>query len=187
MRFDRERFVEECVAASRELEAQAAVREVLAHAVSDSDHVLAGLGTPQRAGLDVLLRSPTLTIFAAHWAPRMSLPAHDHRMWALIGLYTGREDNIFWRRTAGGIEAETAAVLFPGDVKTLPADVVHSVTNPLPRFTGGIHIYGGDFFDMPRSQWSAETLAEEPSDGATILAMFERENERLRAENGAGR
>jgi hypothetical protein len=56
------------------------------------------------------------------------------------------------------------------------------VTNPLPRFTGGIHIYGGDFFATPRSQWNAETLAEEPSDGATIRTLFEHENERLRRE-----
>ena len=26
-------------------------------------------------------------------------------MESLIGIYTGREDNIFWRRTPGGIEA----------------------------------------------------------------------------------
>jgi predicted metal-dependent enzyme (double-stranded beta helix superfamily) len=182
MSFDRERFVDDCVTANRERDGQAAVREVLERVVRDPSSVLARLGAPERAGLDVLLRSPTLTIFAAHWAPRMSLPAHDHRMWALIGLYTGREDNIFWRRGPDGVTATAANVLFAGDVAALPAAVVHSVTNPLPRFTGGIHIYGGDFFATPRSQWNAETLAEEPSDGATILAMFERENERLQSE-----
>ena len=180
MHFDRERFVEECVVASRESDSQRSVREVLERTVSDADDVLARLGSPQQAGIDVLHRSPTLTIFAAHWAPRMSLPTHDHRMWALIGLYTGREDNIYWRRTTDGLEAQRAAVLFPGDVATLPADAIHSVTNPLARFTGGIHIYGGDFFHTPRSQWDPETLTEQPSDGATIKEMFARENERLR-------
>src|SRR5579862_9807234 len=127
MRFERDRFVEKCVAASRESESQRAVHEVLERAVADADAVLAGLGTPQQAGVDVLHRSQTLTIFAAHWAQSMSLPAHDHRMWALIGLYTGREDNIYWRRTANSLEAHRAAVLFPGDVATLPADAIHSV------------------------------------------------------------
>jgi hypothetical protein len=56
------------------------------------------------------------------------------------------------------------------------------VTNPLPRYTGGLHIYGGDFFATPRSQWNAETLTEEPSDGATIRALFAHENDRLRQE-----
>lgn len=180
MNFDQERFVGDCVTANRERESQAAVREILARAVRDHPAILTALQPPREAGLDVLHRSATLTIFAAKWAPQMNLVAHDHRMWALIGIYTGREDNILWRRTPEGIEAHDAKVLFAGDVATLPADAIHSVTNPLPRFTAGIHIYGGDFFDTTRSQWDSETLAEEPSDGAAIRAMFERENERLR-------
>jgi predicted metal-dependent enzyme (double-stranded beta helix superfamily) len=179
MRFDRDSFVEDCVAASRENDPQRAVQEVLERAVENSAGVLAQLGAPQRAGIEPLHRSKTLTIFTAHWAPRMSLPSHDHRMWALIGLYTGREDNIYWRRKPGGLEAYRANVLFAGDVAALPADAIHSVTNPLPRFTGAIHIYGGDFFHTPRSQWNPETLAEEPSDGTTIQRIFERENQRL--------
>jgi len=27
----------------------------------------------------------------------MTIMPHNHRMWAVIGIYTGREDNIFWR------------------------------------------------------------------------------------------
>ena len=180
MRFDRERFVADCVAANRGEDRQGAVREVLGRTVSDHQEVLRGLGEPVEAGLDVLHRSPHLTIFAAKWAPRMALVPHDHRMWALIGIYTGREDNILWRRERGSIRARGASVLFAGDIAALGAEAIHSVTNPLERFTGGIHIYGGDFFAVSRSQWNQETLAEEPSDGATIRAMFEGENERLR-------
>jgi predicted metal-dependent enzyme (double-stranded beta helix superfamily) len=176
--FDRDRFVEDCVAAHMESEPVCAVRQVLERAVSDHQSVLAGLGKPEKAGLDVLFNSPTLTIFAAHWTPQMNLLPHDHMMWALIGIYTGREDNILWKREEGGIEACAANCLFEGDVATLPADAIHSVTNPLLRFTGGIHIYGGDFFDAARHQWDPETLKEEPSDGGAISAMFARENER---------
>jgi len=179
---DIERFVADCVAANQETEAQAAVREVLARAVSNPAAVLAAIGTPDQAGLNVMHRSPTLTIFAATWTPQMNLMPHNHRMWANIGIYTGREDNIFWRRDEdGGIEAHGVAALFEKDAAMLPLDAIHSVTNPLQRFTGGIHIYGGDFFDTARSQWDPETLDEKPSDGATIREMFERENERYRA------
>lgn len=179
-KFDRERFIEDCIAANREKDGQAAVREVLARAVADHRGVLAALGEPAEAGLDILHRSPRLTIFAAKWTPYMNLIPHDHRMWALIGIYTGREDNILWRKTGGGIEAYGVRTLFEGDVAVLPSDAIHSVANPLLRFTGGLHIYGGDFFDTSRSQWDPETLTEEPSDGAVIRAMFARENERYR-------
>jgi len=176
---DIDRFVSDCVAANKETDAQAAVNEVLARAVSTPDAVLAALGDPAKAGLNVLLRSPSLTIFAAMWTPQMNLVPHNHLMWANIGIYTGREDNIFWKRTSDGIKAFSAAALFVKDTAMLPEDAVHSVTNPLLRFTGGIHIYGGDFFATERSQWNPETLQEEPSDGAVIRGFFDWENERL--------
>ncbi|MEJ2604282.1 MAG: hypothetical protein P8172_13525 [Gammaproteobacteria bacterium] len=176
---DIEQFISDCIAANEEAEAQAAVNAVLARAVSRPDAVLAALGDPAKAELNVLLRSPSLTIFAATWTPRMNLMPHNHRMWANIGIYTGREDNIYWKRTSQGIKAYGADALCVKDTAMLPEDVVHSVTNPLQRFTGGIHIYGGDFFDTQRSQWNPETLQEEPSDGAVIRRIFERENERL--------
>jgi predicted metal-dependent enzyme (double-stranded beta helix superfamily) len=176
---DIQRFVEDCLAANREKDAQAAVSEVLAKAVSEPNKVLAAVGEPVRAGLTVFLKSPELTIFAASWTPQMNLMPHNHLMWASIGIYTGREDNIFWKRTPDGIKAHRAEALFQKDTALLPDDAVHSVTNPLLRFTGGIHIYGGDFFGTTRSQWNPETIEEEPSDGAVIRRMFERENERL--------
>ncbi|WP_204602138.1 hypothetical protein [Paremcibacter congregatus] len=177
-RFDRDRFVEDCIWAHMETDPVAAVREVLARAVSRPGAVLAGLGKPKAAGLDVLLSSPTLTIFAASWTPQMNLLAHDHKMWALIGIYAGREDNILWREGDNGLEAYAANCLFESDVATLDANAIHSVTNPLQRFTGGIHIYGGDFFATERRQWDPETFQVEPSDGDVIRAMFARENER---------
>ena len=179
-RIDLERFVEECVAAGREADAQGAVKEVLARGVHDPGAMLAALGEPEEAGLRVLHRSPTLTLFAATWTPQMNLMPHNHLMWALIGIYTGREDNLFWRRSERGVTACGAEALFEGDVAALPADTIHSVTNPLERFTGGIHVYGGDFFATTRSQWNAETRVEEPSDGDAIRGFFERANERQR-------
>jgi predicted metal-dependent enzyme (double-stranded beta helix superfamily) len=177
-KMDIDRFVADCIAANAENDAQGAVNEVLARAVSTPDAVLSALGHPDKAGLEVLLSSPSLTIFAATWTPQMNLVPHNHLMWANIGIYTGREDNIFWKRTSDGIKAYGAEALFVRDTAMLAEDALHSVTNPLQRFTGGIHIYGGDFFGTRRSQWNPETLEEESSDGDRIREMFRRENER---------
>ena len=176
---DIERFVEDCIEANTEAEAQSAVLEVLRRAVHRPSEWLDALGEPAKADIHVLHRSNSLTIFAATWTPQMNLMPHNHLMWANIGIYTGREDNIMWRRTPEGIEAFGAKALFEGDTASLPVDAIHSVTNPLPRFTGGIHIYGGDFFDTARSLWNPETLDEEPSDGAVIRRIFEHENRRV--------
>lgn len=173
-----ERFVADCIAASESSDPQAAVLEVLSRAVRNPEAMLVALGEPTEAGIKVLHRSQSLTIFNATWTPQMNLMPHNHLMWANIGIYTGREDNMLWRQASDRIEAFGAKALFAGDAVALPADVIHSVTNPLPRFTGGIHIYGGDFFDTTRSQWDPETLSREPSDGASIRRMFEVENQR---------
>lgn len=178
-KLDIKRFVADCIAANTETEAQSAVREVLARAVANPSSVMAALGDPDKAGIVVMHKSADLTIFDARWTPQMNLMPHNHLMWANIGIYTGREDNIFWRRSDDGLKAFGADALFVKDAAELPVDAIHSVTNPLLRFTGGIHIYGGDFFNTDRSEWDPETMEEGPSDGDSIREMFHRENVRL--------
>jgi predicted metal-dependent enzyme (double-stranded beta helix superfamily) len=182
---DTDRFIEDCIQANKEAESQAAVHEVLKRAVSTPQACLAALGEPTEAGIKVLHRSSALTIFSATWTPQMNLMPHNHLMWANIGIYTGREDNIMWQETPESIDAVGAEALFSGDTAALPDTAIHSVTNPLLRFTGGIHIYGGDFFATTRSQWDPETLDQEPSDGEVIREIFRRENERVK-RNAAG-
>jgi len=175
-----QKFIEECIAANKESNPQEAVKEVLARGVSNPQAMLKAIGEPTEAGLKVFLRSKDLTIFAASWTPQMNLMPHNHHMWANIGIYTGREDNIIWERNKGSLEAHDVRCLFAGDVATLNTNAIHSVTNPLPRFTGGLHIYGGDFFATERSQWDPDTLTEEPSNGDVIRNIFKKANEQMR-------
>jgi len=104
-------------------------------------------------------------------------------MRAVIGVYTGREDNIFWRRLPEaeqrGIEAAGAKSLGVRNTEPLGHDIIHSVTNPLPRLTGAIHVYGGDFYAMARSEWDPETLTERPYDREKNMRLFEAANARL--------
>ena len=110
------------------------------------------------------------------------LPAHNHLMWATIGIYTGREDNIIWtQKTEGRVEASGAASLSEGEVFSLPHDAIHSVTNPIPRLTAAIHIYGGDFFAAQRSEWDPETLTEHPQDFEAVQRLFRDTNRRFHA------
>ncbi|WP_375324187.1 hypothetical protein [Flagellimonas sp. GZD32] len=176
---DMQKFIEECIEANKEVDSQAAVKEVLKRGVSNASDMLKAIGEPTEAGLKVFLRTKELTIFAASWTPQMNLMPHNHKMWANIGIYTGREDNIIWENQKNGLEAKDVRCLFEGDVATLNTSAIHSVTNPLKRFTGGLHIYGGDFFATERSQWNPETLAEEPSNGDVIRGIFKEANEQM--------
>jgi predicted metal-dependent enzyme (double-stranded beta helix superfamily) len=181
--FDLDQFVADCRAARDTDPSHKLVREVVARAVSDPTAVLKGLGEPKRAEIQKLYHSDTLTILNVIWAPKMTIMPHDHRMWAVIGVYSGREDNIFWRRlpadARGKVEAAGAQELGVRDCVPLGRDIIHSVTNPIPRLTGAIHVYGGDFFATQRSEWDPEALTESPYDVAKTVRLFEESNARL--------
>ncbi len=120
--FERDRFIADCEAATAE-GGQRAVRELMARTVADRASLLAGLGEPKRAGIEVLHRSKTATIAHMVWGPHMTVMPHNHNMWAVIGIYTGREDNIFWRRIPGTpskVEAAGAQALSVGESAVRP-------------------------------------------------------------------
>ena len=177
--FDKDKFVQDCINAAKE--GQAAVREVVQAAVSDPAGVISELGEPEHAGITPLYRDSSLTIINFAWAPCMSLMPHNHQMFAVIGIYSGREDNVYWKRNETSIEAAGAKSLGVGDVATLGKNIIHSVLNPIGKMTTAIHVYGGDFFDPaePRSEWDHETLIESPWNIDKVKAQFKESEERF--------
>ena len=178
--FDAERLIADCRAVLAESSPERAVCELVARAVSEPSALLRHLGEPRRATIEPLHRSPELTILNVIWAPRMTLMPHDHQMWAVIGIYSGREDNIFWRRIpdepGGKVEAAGARALSSRETVPLGHDIIHSVTNPIAAFTGALHVYGGDFFAVSRSEWDPGSLLERPYDVHRALQLFEDAN-----------
>ena len=113
----------------------------------------------------------------AVWGKRQWTLPHNHHHRAIIGMYGGGEDNIFWRRLPedgkGRVEAAGAASLRRGDVTVLGRDIIHSVTNPLDKVSYAIHVYDGDFLSAEgKSCWHAETLCEMPYDAGAVSPAF---------------
>jgi predicted metal-dependent enzyme (double-stranded beta helix superfamily) len=183
--FDRDRFIADCKAAAGSGSVEKSIRELLREAVADPSQVMRTLGEPAKAGIDLLYRSNELTIINVVWGPHMTAMPHNHHMWAVIGMYCGREDNIFWRTLPDDarwpLEAAGASALMPGDVCPLGKDIIHSVTNPLSKFTSAIHVYGGDFVTQQREQWEEETLRKRPFDQEDARRRFEAANHRMAA------
>lgn len=195
--FQKDRFVEDCRLAVPD--GQKAVREVVLAAVGDPSGIISELGEPTQAGVFPLYHGGDVTVINFVWAPWMTLLPHNHNMFAVIGIYTGREDNMFWRRLPDsgngsgkasnpGLEAAGADSLGTGQVATLGRDIIHSVANPIAKMTSAIHVYGGDFFNppAPRSQWDHETLIEQPWDMENTRATFRQAEGRYNAGLAAG-
>jgi predicted metal-dependent enzyme (double-stranded beta helix superfamily) len=175
-------LVAECVEAIAEHDPRLAVRTVLERALADGE-LADALG--ERSGdLNVLHHAADLTVLNVVWPPLVSLFPHDHRMWAGIAIYGGREDNTFYRREGSTIVTSGGKELDEGDVLLLGDDTIHAVHNPRRTYTGAIHVYGGDFFSTPRSQWDADTLEEEPWDLAAVTKEFERAEAEFKASQG---
>ena len=132
--FDPDRFIADCRSANV-ASGVSGVLEVVSAAVSAPAEILRVLGEPRRAGVNVLHQSPELTIFNLIWGPQMCQLPHDHRMWAVIGIYTGREDNIFWRPPAGNpggrIEAAGAKALSAREAMPLGPDITSTPSSIL--------------------------------------------------------
>jgi predicted metal-dependent enzyme (double-stranded beta helix superfamily) len=156
---------------------------VVTRAVSDPTALMRAIGEPLRAGVQKLYHAPGLTILNLAWGPGMTVMPHNHQMEAVIGLFGGREDNIFWRRieTEDGPRLEAAGAHSLGARECMPLgrDIIHSVTNPLAKLTGAIHVYRGDFFAAERSEWEPESLTEKPYDVVKNMGLFEESNRRL--------
>ena len=181
--FDLDDFLTRCQAARTETEPRRAIREVLTRALASPDDMAEAL-TPTEAGFTLLHHEPDLTVLHVVWAPGMDIYPHDHRMWAAIGIYTGEEDNTFYRRSGPGQRALTESGgkrLTTGDAIVLGDDTIHAVRNPRQGLTGAIHVYGGDFVSQPRSQWGPGPVEERPYDVEDARRQFALANEAWRA------
>jgi predicted metal-dependent enzyme (double-stranded beta helix superfamily) len=165
--FDLDQFIADLRAALPERSRQT-MKEVVTRAVSDPASLLREIGEPDTGGIKMLHHAPDLTVINVIWGPHQVTFPHNHLLSAVIGMYGGREDNMFWRRvpnpTKYQIEAAGGTALGTGDVTILGRDVIHSVVNPLAKISGAIHVYDGDFLAIQRSMWDAETLVEQPYD-----------------------
>ena len=175
-------IIARCRAALDEHTPQLAVRDVLDELVADPGSVARAIGPVERGGITPLHNSPDLTVLHVAWTPGMLLNPHDHRMWAVIGMYGGQEDNAFYRRAPSGLEASGGRELPAGEVLVLGDDAIHSVANSRREFAVALHVYGGDFFNGERSEWDFETFEERPRDLERTRRLFAEADERWRRE-----
>lgn len=164
-------FVADCRGALRAPDPSAAVAERLRDAFADRGAVAAALAEwrASNPGAMAIHRSADLTVLHAAVPPGTRSPAHEHLMWAVIGVYEGQENNTFYRLGDDGLDEVARVEIAAGSVQVLPADAVHRIANPLDVTLNAIHVYGGDLFGVERSTWSDETGERTRFDLAALM------------------
>ena len=87
--FDKDELVAECLAAVRSgTGVHAAVKEIVERVVSNPSAIAAEVGDQTVSPMMTTWhRSDELTVLHIVWPPGVDLFAHDHNMWAVIGIY----------------------------------------------------------------------------------------------------
>ena len=138
------------------------------------------LGTADRSTYEALYRGRDLLVLHGVVPPTpRPVDPHDHRMWAVVGVYHGQEDNRLFARTAAGLEPTERFSVRSGEIRQLDASTIHSVQAAGGRYLGAVHVYGGDLFGTSRSTWIDGV--EQPHDESALPALFAR----LRASEAA--
>ena len=178
--FHVEDFIARCRdAVQGETEPWLAVGDVLDEALRDPDAIIRAL-PPTRSELVPLYVGPDVTVVKVIWAPEMEFPPHDHLTWACNGLYAGCEQNTLFEPDGAGLRRTGEFFIDNGGIGVLDADSIHSVRNPdARRFSAALHVYGGDFPSLPRSNWIGEPLRRVPADISVTQRLFAEANDRL--------
>lgn len=155
--FDLARLIADLGRAAAGPAPEKALRKVMADACAVPDDVARALpGDREGDGEDLLHADGAITLYDVRLAPGVLYPAHDHGMAAVIGLYRGREINLFYRETSDGTLEEAARrETCRGEILPLGRDAIHAVANPDATPSGGLHVYLGDLTRIERRLWPA--------------------------------
>ena len=169
--FDVDGFVADCRTSLTESHPALAVKELLGRAVAEPDAVATALQA--EPGVVVLHRSPDLTLLSVVIAAGLppTLP-HDHRMWAVVGIYGGQEDNQFFRRADGAlVDSGGRSLAHVPTPSPWATTLIHAIHNPLQHSAlAAIHVYGGDLVAAERSMWTRPDFDEQPYDDTKVLS-----------------
>jgi predicted metal-dependent enzyme (double-stranded beta helix superfamily) len=154
--FSANEFVREVQAASVATDPIAAVQQVVATAIADGSSIDSVLGTERKADNDSLFSSEDLTVQRIIWVPGLPSVPHEHRMWAVVGVYAGEELNRIYERSPGGLKEVGNRAIAEREVFVLDADAIHSVENCGDVWTAALHVYGGDIVNGERNAWGPD-------------------------------
>jgi hypothetical protein len=106
--------------------ADGSIEEAVRRAIAERPLV----GDPGR--FQVLHDEPGLTILHVVVGGGFTSPPHDHRTWAVIGVYSGQEDNSFYKLVGDSRAIEPAGGRSVGEreILSLGTDAIHRIANP---------------------------------------------------------
>ena len=169
--YDFQSFIDACETAAAQPDAQVKVRTIIEEWLHHPDEiatVLKDYGDVSSLDTMVFHSSERLTLIHVTLDPLFIAGPHNHGMWAVVGVYGGREDNTFYKVDDGRLSVATHKSVNAPETLTLGKNIIHAIRNPLDVQLKAIHAYGGDLMRAERSTWDPTTSVETPYDWKKI-------------------
>jgi predicted metal-dependent enzyme (double-stranded beta helix superfamily) len=157
--FNPDELVHRCLSGLTATDPVGLAAEAMASALADCG---GAQRTFQEGAFNVLYWSPKLLIFQGTGQPGVWSRIHDHKMWAVIGVFRGVERNEFFERGDTRLRKTSELDIQAGQAKVLDPDVIHRSGNPDTEPNGWLNVYGGDLIHAVRSQWDDDGTNERP-------------------------
>lgn len=177
--FELSQFIDSCRRALNEPNPPVAIQNILSSSMANAEDLESVLAINRsrenrKNGYFFLHQAPNLTILHVVLPGRTENPPHNHLAWAVIGMYKGRENNIFYRQQSDSLIEIGRRELIGPDVMKLDQDVIHSIANPASEWSYALHVYGGVLNNPSRSLWNPFTFKEESFQLSSFLT-YEKE------------
>jgi len=121
----------------------------------------------------ILFEDDTVSIWRTSFDPGVSVPAHDHQLSAVIGVYQGSERNDFFEADpSGGLRRSTDVALSAGDVLSIGPSAIHGVTCISDDPCLGLHVYLGNLTAVERTLFDIDNKRVLPFDDANYQKLM---------------
>jgi predicted metal-dependent enzyme (double-stranded beta helix superfamily) len=128
---------------------------------------------PELTGDQILFEDDTVSVWRTSFEPGVSVPAHDHRMSAVICVYQGEERNDFYEADPqGGVRRSGQVVLAKGSVLSVGPSAIHSVTCTSDEPALGLHVYLGNLTKQERTLYDIDSGTAMPFDDANYEKLM---------------
>jgi predicted metal-dependent enzyme (double-stranded beta helix superfamily) len=164
--FDSDAFVQSCIDALGERDPADAIRELIERAVSESRSLELACPVPVNLSDDGVMHvSDEILVCHAIFPRRFQTGIHNHSVEAIIGVWSGYEDNHLFEETDGGLRSLGPRRVEAGQVLVLGADAIHDVHTPPTTWSAALHVYLGNIWTAPRDAWASADSPPSVSDG----------------------
>ena len=126
-----------------------AIREVLLETIKTPEAIFAATSGEDEDEI-LYFEDDSVSIWRCRFQPKILMLPHEHCLKVLIGVYSGGEKSILYRRTEEGLKEAGTVTAHAGEVITLGKAAIHAVTTHDDRPSDAIHVYLGPLMKLER-------------------------------------